>query len=137
MKSTIQILHDRGPFKIYENRDEVLKDFFLVERHRPDLEEVNDEMMIMSLNDFIYKRGLKNTPTSNIKEQQILSSLSVNDVKIYLKLGPLSGNIGIVNLHPPKGTHWVVYIIILKVCIHKFLCQFFLLTSKYTIYIIY
>ena len=61
-------------------------------------------------NDFVKKIDLKNKATSNIKIQQVLSSLSLNDVGIYLRDGPFSSDIGIVNLHPSKGTHWVVYL---------------------------
>ena len=42
-----------------------------------------------------------------MKIQQVLSSLSLIDVGIYLRDGPFSSNIGIVILHPSKGTHWV------------------------------
>ena len=65
---------------------------------------------MMTFNDFIKKYKLKNKTTSNIKIQQVLSSLSLKDVGIYLRDGPFSINIGIVNLHPFKGTHWVCYI---------------------------
>ena len=64
----------------------------------------------MSLNEFIKKFNLKNKATSNIKIQQVLSSLSLNDVGIYLRDGPFESDIGVVNLHPSKGTHWVCYI---------------------------
>ena len=53
----------------------------------------------------IYK--LKNRATSNIKNQQVLSSLSLDNVAIYLRDRPFSGDIGIVNLHPSKGSHCV------------------------------
>ena len=56
------------------------------------------------------KFNLKNKATSRIKIQQLLSSLSLNDVGIYLMDGPFESDIGIVNLHPSKGTHWVCYI---------------------------
>ena len=56
------------------------------------------------------KFNLKNKATSNIKIQNILSSLSLNDVGIYLRDGPFKSDIGILNLHPSKGTHWVAYI---------------------------
>ena len=61
-------------------------------------------------NDFIKKYNLKNKATSNIKIQQVLSSLSSNDIGIYLRDGPFEPDIGIVNLHPSKGTHCVCYI---------------------------
>ena len=65
---------------------------------------------MITFNDFIKKYKLKNKPTSNIKIQQVLSSLSLNGVGIYLRDGPFKSNIGIVNLHQSKGTHWVCYI---------------------------
>ena len=64
----------------------------------------------MTFNDFIKKYNLKNKPTSKIKIQQILSSLGLNDVRIYLRDGVFKSDIGIVNLHPSKGSHWVCYI---------------------------
>ena len=63
-----------------------------------------------TFNEFIKKYNLKNKATSNLKIQQVLSSLSLNDVGIYLRDGPFKSYIGIVNLHPSKGTHWVCYI---------------------------
>ena len=64
----------------------------------------------MTFNDFIKKYNLKNEATSNIKIQQVFSSLSLNDVGIYLRDGPFESDIGIVNLHPSRGTLWVCYI---------------------------
>ena len=66
--------------------------------------------MILTFIDFIKKYRLKNKATSNIKIQQVLSSLSLNDIGIYLRDGPFESDIGIVNLHPSRGTHWVCYI---------------------------
>ena len=43
--------------------------------------------------------------TSNIKIYQILSSLSLGDMKIYLRNRPLSSDIGTVNIQPTKGTY--------------------------------
>ena len=65
--------------------------------------------MILTFNEFIKKYNLKIKATSNIKIQQVFSSLSLNDVGIYLRDGPFESNVGIVNLHPPKGIHWVCY----------------------------
>ena len=66
---------------------------------------------MMSVNDFVHKHNLKNKATSNTKIQQVLSSLFLmNDVGIFLRDGLFSNDIGIVNLHPTKGTHWVCYI---------------------------
>ena len=66
--------------------------------------------MILTFNNFIKKHTLKNKATSNIKLQKVLTSIGLNNVGIYLRDGPFSSNIGIVNLHPSKGTDWVVYI---------------------------
>ena len=65
---------------------------------------------MMTFNEFIKKFNLKNKATSNIKIQQVLSSLSLNDVGIYLRDRPFESEIGVVNLHPSKRTHWVCYI---------------------------
>ena len=65
---------------------------------------------MITFNDFIKNYKLKNKATSNIKIQQILSSLSLNNVGIYLRDGPFESDRGIVILHPSKGTHWVCYI---------------------------
>ena len=43
--------------------------------------------------------------TSIVKNYQVLTSLSLSDVGIYLRDGPFESDIGIVNLHPSKGTH--------------------------------
>ena len=64
----------------------------------------------MSFNDFVEKFDLKNKATSNIKIQKVLTSIGLDNVNIYLRDGPFSSDIGIVNLHPSKGTHWVCYI---------------------------
>ena len=61
-------------------------------------------------NDFVRKYKLKNKATSNIKIQKVLTSIGLDNVNIYLRDGPFSSDIGIVNLHPSKGTHWVCYI---------------------------
>ena len=63
-----------------------------------------------TFNEFVKKHNLKNKATSNIKIQQVLNSIGLNNVGIYLRDGPFSSDIGIVNLHPSKGTHWVCYI---------------------------
>ena len=55
----------------------------------------------------IHTYGFKNKEKSIIKIQQIFSSLSLNDVGIYLRDGPFESDIGIVILHPSKRSHWV------------------------------
>ena len=64
----------------------------------------------MLFNDFVQKYNLKNKATSNIKIQQVLDSMRLNNVGIFLRDGSFSSDIGIVNLHPSKGSHWVCYI---------------------------
>ena len=64
----------------------------------------------MTFKDFVHEHSLKNKATSIIKIQQVLSSLSLNDAGIYLRDGTFESDIGIVNLHPSKGTHWVCYL---------------------------
>ena len=66
--------------------------------------------MILAFKDFVLKHNLQNKATSNLKIQQILSCLGLSDVGIYLRDGLFSTDVGIVNLHPSKGTHWVCYI---------------------------
>ena len=65
---------------------------------------------MMLFNDFVHENKLRNKATSNIKKQQVLSSSFLSDVGIYLADGPFSSDIGIINLHTSKGSHWVVYI---------------------------
>ena len=45
-----------------------------------------------------------------MKNQKILSAFLLSDVGGYLGDEPFSSNLGKINLHPTKGTHWVVYI---------------------------
>ena len=52
---------------------------------------------------------MKNNATSNIKTCQVLSSTGLDDVIIYLRDGPFSSDIGIVNPHKSIGSFWFVY----------------------------
>ena len=66
---------------------------------------------MMLFNDFVLKYILKNKATSNLKLYEILKKIGLDSkVGIYLRDGPFSSNMGIVNIHPSKGTHWVCYI---------------------------
>ena len=65
---------------------------------------------MISINDFIQLQKLKNKATSKKKIYEVPSSIGLNKVGIHLQDGPISSDIGIVNLHPSKATHWVVYI---------------------------
>ena len=64
--------------------------------------------MMFSFNEFILGFSVKSKATSKIKNQQILSSLYLNDVGIYLRDESFETDIGIVKLHPPRETHRVV-----------------------------
>ena len=67
--------------------------------------------MILTFNDFVLKHNLKNKATSNIKIYEVLKNIGLDTkVEIYLRDGSFSTDIGIVNLHPSNGTHWVCYI---------------------------
>ena len=63
---------------------------------------------MITFNEFIKKHNLRNKATSNIKIQQVL--IGLNNIGNYLRDGPFSSDIGIVNLHRSKGTQWVTYI---------------------------
>ena len=65
---------------------------------------------MMTFIDFFIIYKLKNKATSNEKILQVSSSLSLNDVGIYLRDEPFEFDIGIVNLHASKGYHGVIYI---------------------------
>ena len=56
-----------------------------------------------------FEKKIKNKATSNIKIQQVLGSIRLDNVGIYLRDGPFLSDIGRVNLHPSKRTHWVCY----------------------------
>ena len=66
---------------------------------------------MMSFIDFVHKHNLKNKATSNLNLNEVLEKMGL-DPKMgsYLRDGPFSTYIGIVDLHPSKGTHWVCYI---------------------------
>ena len=66
---------------------------------------------MITFNDFVHKHNLKNKATSNIKMYEVLKKIGLDSkVGIYLRDGIFSTNCGIVNLHPSRGTHWVLYI---------------------------
>ena len=54
----------------------------------------------MTMNDFVHNCNLKSKTTSNIKIYQVLSSIGLDDIGIYLRNGLISSDIGFVNLHP-------------------------------------
>ena len=65
---------------------------------------------MMTFKDFLNKYVLKIKARSNIKFYQVISSISLSDIRIYLGDVPFKFDMGIVNLHPFRGTHWVIYI---------------------------
>ena len=66
---------------------------------------------MMTFNDFVHKHNLKNKATSILKLHEVMKKIGLDaNVGIYLRDGPFSSHIGIENLHPSKGTHWVCYI---------------------------
>ena len=95
--------------------------------------------MILTFNNFIKKFDLKNKATSNIKIQKVLTSIGLDNVNIYLRDGPFSSDIGIVNLHPSTGSHWVCYINenyfdSYEIVCPKKLSKFIIKRNKYCLY---
>ena len=61
---------------------------------------------MITFNDFVKKYNLKNKATSNKKIYEVLKNIGLDTkVGIYLRDASFSTDIGIVNLHPSKGTH--------------------------------
>ena len=66
---------------------------------------------MISFNDFVHRHKLKNKATSNIKIHGVLKQIGLDSkVGIYLRDGEFLSSYGIVNLHPSRGSHWVLYI---------------------------
>ena len=69
----------------------------------------------MSFKEFVEKYGFKGEATSNVKIKEILDTLSafgilkLNSTGIYMRDDKFTTTSGIVNLHPTKGTHWVMF----------------------------
>ena len=64
----------------------------------------------MTFNEFVHKHKLKNKATNNIKICEVLKNIGLDSkVGNYLRDGPFSSDIGTVNVHPLKKTHWVCY----------------------------
>ena len=60
--------------------------------------------MISFINEFEKKATL------DIQIQQVLGFTGLDNVRIYLRDGPFSSDIGIVNIYPTKGTHWACFL---------------------------
>ena len=65
---------------------------------------------MFSFNYFVHKSKLKNKATSNIKISQVLPSIRLDNVDIYVGDSLFSSVIGMVHLQPSKRTQCVVYI---------------------------
>ena len=56
---------------------------------------------MMTFNDFVHKYSLKNKARSNLNLYEVLKKVGLSSkVRIYLRDGPFSTDVGIVNLHP-------------------------------------
>ena len=65
--------------------------------------------IFLTFKEFIREFNLKNKATSNIEIQNVLERMGTK-CGIYMRDDKFTTPIGIVNLHPTKGTHWVLYI---------------------------
>ena len=70
--------------------------------------------MMISIIDFLQKYEIKNEATSKTKIYQVFPSIGLNNVGIYLRDELIKSDAGIVDLHPTKRTHCVLYIYIQK-----------------------
>ena len=75
----------------------------------------------MTFNDFVHKHNWEIKATSIIKIYQVLSSIGLENIGIYLRDRPFSSDKGSVNLHPSEGTHWVCYIN--EICFDSYRCS--------------
>ena len=67
---------------------------------------------MLKFKEFIRDFNLKNKATSNIEIQNVLNKLDLKcgePIGIYMREDKFTTPIGIVSLHPTKGTHWVLY----------------------------
>ena len=112
-------------------------------------------MNFLSFKEFVEKYGLKNEATSNVKIKEILDILKLNSTGIYMRDAMFTTDSGIVNLHPTKGTVWVIlllsfilihmavhlqliYLITLKkVCIQNFKFRKTIVTVRRIVYMFY
>ena len=65
-------------------------------------------MNYLSFKEFVDKYGLKNEATSNVEIKEILKLMNTS-CGIYMRDDKFNTTSGIVNLHPTKGTHWVMF----------------------------
>ena len=65
-------------------------------------------MNYLSFKQFVDKYGLKNEATSNVEIKEILKLMNTS-CGIHMRDDKFNTTSGIVNLHPTKGTHWVMF----------------------------
>ena len=65
-------------------------------------------MKYLSFKEFVDMYGLKDQATSSIKTEEVLDKLTI-PVGIYMRDDQFTTTAGIVNFHPTKGTHWVMF----------------------------
>ena len=66
-------------------------------------------MNYLSFKEIVEIYGLKNEATSKVKIKEILKKINI-PCGIYLRDDKFTTDSGIVNLHPTKGTHWVMFV---------------------------
>ena len=66
-------------------------------------------MNYLSFKEFVEKYRLKNVATSIVKIKEILNEIDIL-CGIYMRDDKITTDSGIVNLHPTKGTHWVMFV---------------------------
>ena len=62
----------------------------------------------LSFREFIENYRLTNEATSNVKIKEILKLITITECGIYMRDDKFTTPSGTVNLHPTKGTHWVI-----------------------------
>ena len=66
-------------------------------------------MNYLSFKEFVNKYGLKNEATSNVEIKEIIKLMNTS-CGINMRDDKFITTSGIVNLHPTKGTHWVMFV---------------------------
>ena len=64
--------------------------------------------LYLSFKELVDKNGLKDEATSNVKIKEILQIINIS-CRIYMTDDEFTTTAGIVNLHPTKGTQWVMF----------------------------
>ena len=101
MKTTKQILYDKGLFDKFRIADKVSEKFLFTTKRKVDLEKVNDVVQW-----FFWKKYFE--VFSNIQYKNLSNPLFY--WFDYLRDGPFESDTEIVNLHQSKSIHWVCYI---------------------------